>query len=217
MTHTSHQNDVATTVKSYVSRQQHGRVFSIEQMLTRKGLDADKKPAALKALSRLTLEQKIVRLANGVYYRPRVGRFGRLPLDIEELVAAVVKTKKATVVPAGVAAVNALGLDTQLPMVMSYFSSERLRSSYHIKNVKFEYKESLNFFIHHLHIKNDEQRNTALLFWSALSYLDIHGLPHYHDEMYQKFIELLKPESRVLFLNALPSSMKWVRIKFVKG
>lgn len=206
--------DVASTVQSYVNHQQLGRVFSLDQLLLRKGFTEIQKPAVLKALSRLVQDKKIVRLTNGSYYRPKVGRFGRLPLETSELIIAVIKTKNATVIPGGVAAINALGLDTQLPMVRSFLSSERIRSRYNVKNVRFEYKESLHYFSRHFLIKDDEQRYLALLFWSALNHMDKDGITLYKKELSIKFDTLLKPETKKSFFKALPVSMRWVRESF---
>lgn len=209
--------DIASSVHSYVNHQVQGRVFSLEQLLERKKITASQKPAALKALSRMVNEKKIIRVTNGAYYRPKMGRFGRLPIEIAELINAVTKTKKATIVPGGVAAVNALGLDTQLPMVHSFLSSERIRAKYKVHNVRFEYKESLQYFSEHFKIKDNSQREVGLLFWSALNHMDKQSINLYKKDLSRKFDELLKPETKQSFFKALPTSMKWVRESFSQG
>ncbi|MGM3183313.1 DUF6088 family protein [Dickeya oryzae] len=197
-------------VNSYVSHQLPGRVFTHDQLIERKGITEDQRSATLKALSRMVGEKKIVRVSQGVYYRPRMSRFGSLPIEPRELITAVTKSKKVTIVPAGVSAVNALGLDTQLPMVHSFFTSERLRAKYNVKNVKFEYKESLQYFVERFNIKDEEQRAKALLFWSALSHINRDDASFYKDKLYKRFRELLTPQTQESFFRALPASMRWV-------
>lgn len=209
--HKSHARaDVSSYVSSYVSHQQPGRVFTHEQLIERKGLTEDQRSAALKALSRMVGEKKIVRVSQGSYYRPKMSRFGSMPIEPRELITAVTRSKRATIVPAGVAAVNALGLDTQLPMVRSFFSSERLRAKYNVKNVKFEYKESLQYFIERFNVKDKEQREQALLFWSALNHISRYDASCYKDGLSKKFNMLLTPQTKESFFKSLPVSMKWV-------
>ena len=203
-------SDVSFHVNSYVSHQQPGRIFTHKQLIERKGITEDQRSAALKALSRMVSEKKIVRVSQGTYYRPKISRFGSLPIEPRELVVAVTKSKNATIVPAGVAAVNALGLDTQLPMVRSFFSSERLRAKYNVKNVKFEYKESLQYFIERFNVKDKEQRTQALLFWSALNHISRYDASCYKDDLSKKFNKLLTPQTRESFFKSLPVSMRWV-------
>ncbi|CAK1770331.1 MULTISPECIES: DUF6088 family protein [Vibrio] len=207
---TTPNSTTANIIQSYVNCQQRGRVFTTVQLIEKKGISDKEKSAALRALSRLVKNKELVRLSYGAYYRPRLGTFGRLPIETDELVKSVTKTKKATVIPAGVAAVNALGLDTQLPMVKSYFISERVRSKYNVKNVKFEYKESLHYFAAHFKVTDDNQRETALLFWSAVSHMDKSGIELYKNELTKKFTSLLTSKTQQQFFKALSPSMKWV-------
>lgn len=214
--HKSHANaDVSSSVSSYINHQLPGRVFTHEQMMERKGISEDQRSAALKALSRMVNEKKIIRVSQGVYYRPKRSRFGSLPIEPQELITAVTKSKKATIVPAGIAAVNALGLDTQLPMVRSFFSSARLRAKYNVKNVKFEYKESLQYFVERLNVKDGEQRAKALLFWSALNHINNNDVKFYKDDLAKRFNEILTPQTQESFFKSLPVSMKWVNEYFV--
>jgi hypothetical protein len=208
---------IASIVLSYVNQQLRGKVFTVEQFVAKKELNSAERSAALKALSRLAIDKTLVRVANGTYYRPKESRFGRLPLEMQELVKVVAKTKKATVIPAGATAVNALGLDTQLPMVRSYFISERIRSDFKVKNVKFEYKESLHYFSEHFKVKDKEKRQAGLLFWSAISYMDERGVELYKNKLAVKFYSLLDLNTQEQFFNALSPSMKWVRDSLDQG
>lgn len=207
--HQKSPNEISTTVKSYISHLHFGKVFTTTQILHKKNLSDHHRDAIASTLSRMNKKKEIMRITNGVYYRPKLSRFGRLPLDTEELVAGLAKRKDATITPAGLAAVNALGLDTQLPMVKSFIISERIRAKIDVKNVKLEYKESFKFFINHFDVKEEKTRNKAFILWSALSYLDKNGFKHHEDKFTCKFKMMLEPNVQVKFIKALPRSMKW--------
>lgn len=207
----------STIVKSYVKHKHLGKVFTIDNIVDKKGLNTSVRAAATKALSRMVKNNELIRVTNGTYYRPKISKFGRLPLETKELIKIVSETKKATIIPAGTAAINALGLDTQLPMVRSYFISERIRSDYKASNIIFKYKESLHYFNKNLKIKDKNKRQTALLFWSAMSYMDQKGVEMYYNKLIEKFNLLLDSETQESFFKALPQSMMWVHKSLQKG
>lgn len=80
-----------------------------------------------KAVSRaLSVEEKrgyIVRLANGIYLRPKKTRFGIVYPSVDEMVRAIAKRDKAKVQPCGTTALNKLGLSTQVPTKYTYLTS----------------------------------------------------------------------------------------------
>ncbi|WP_407332384.1 DUF6088 family protein [Enterovibrio sp. 27052020O] len=204
-------HNISQMVTSYVSHLHLGKPFTLDQVASKYSLSHDERQTASKALQRLVSTKKIARLTNGTYYRPKVSRFGPLPLETAEVVKVVTRSKKATVVPAGAAAVNQLGLDTQLPMVSSYYVSVRTRCQLAQKSVKFEYKESLHYFVDHFKVADKDVKNTALLMWSALSYLNLHGSELYATKLTQKFNESFDKHSKKKFFEALPRSMHWAK------
>lgn len=73
--------------------------------------------AVRKALDRLEDKKIIVRVAQGIYVRPKVSEFiGLLVPTAEEVAEAIVKRDRIRTVPTGSYALNALGLSTQIPM-----------------------------------------------------------------------------------------------------
>ena len=80
-----------------------------------------------KVISRaLSAEEKrgnIVRLANGVYLRPRNTRFGIVYPSVDEMVKAIAYRDMAKVQPCGMTALNILGLSTQVPTKYTYLTS----------------------------------------------------------------------------------------------
>lgn len=80
---------------------------------------------AANALGRLHAKGGIARAIRGVYYAPeRSALMGtEVPASADEVVRAVARANKLIVAPSGGAALNALGLDTQVPARLVYVSS----------------------------------------------------------------------------------------------
>lgn len=73
--------------------------------------------AIQKSLERLADKQVIVRVAQGIYVRPKISKLiGTLFPSAEEVAEAIAKRDRIRTVPAGSYALNALGLSTQVPM-----------------------------------------------------------------------------------------------------
>src|SRR5690554_7002031 len=70
--------------------------------------------AVRKALDRLEDKKIIVRVAHGIYVRPKMSEFiGQILPTAEEIAEAIAKRDKIRTVPTGSYALNALGLSTQ--------------------------------------------------------------------------------------------------------
>ena len=78
-------------------------------------------------LSELVAEGKVMRLANGIYYKPVRTRFGELKPSVDTIVRAIARRDKAQILPTGAAAENMLGLSTQIPMNYVYLTSGSAR------------------------------------------------------------------------------------------
>lgn len=73
--------------------------------------------AIRKALGRLVKKQVLIRVAQGIYFRPKICKLiGSLVPSAEEVTEAIVKRDKIRTLPTGSYALNALGLSTQMPM-----------------------------------------------------------------------------------------------------
>lgn len=73
--------------------------------------------AIRKALDRLEKKQVIIRVAQGIYVRPKVSKLiGTLIPSAEEVAEAIAKRDRIRTLPTGSYALNALGLSTQVPM-----------------------------------------------------------------------------------------------------
>lgn len=73
--------------------------------------------AIRKALDRLEEKKVIIRVAHGIYVRPKISKLiGPLTPSAEEVAEAIAKRDRIRTVPTGSYALNALGLSTQVPM-----------------------------------------------------------------------------------------------------
>lgn len=73
--------------------------------------------AVQKSFERLKDKKVIVRVAQGIYVRPKISKLiGALTPTAEEVAEAIAKRDRIRTVPTGSYALNALGLSTQVPM-----------------------------------------------------------------------------------------------------
>ena len=81
-----------------------------------------------ETLTELTNEGVLVKLAQGVYAKPRMSRFGVALPSVEKIVQAIAVRDNAKVLPSGMTALNALGLSTQVPMNYTYLTTGSQRT-----------------------------------------------------------------------------------------
>ena len=74
-------------------------------------------------LSELTTEGMLVKIAHGIYAKPRNSRFGVVFPSVDKVVQAIAVRDNAEVLPSGMTALNALGLSTQVPMNYTYLTT----------------------------------------------------------------------------------------------
>ncbi len=74
-------------------------------------------------LSALTNEGMLVKIAHGIYAKPRNSRFGVVLPSVDKVVQAIAARDNAEVLPSGMTALNALGLSTQVPMNYTYLTT----------------------------------------------------------------------------------------------
>ena len=105
--------------------------------------------SVLKALERMTNEEKIVRVAKGIYCYPKIDRrlgLGVLYPSIDEIARAVARRDRARIVPTGAQAMNLLGLSEQVPMNVVYLTdgSARRLKLYGERGITFQHTSPKN-------------------------------------------------------------------------
>jgi predicted transcriptional regulator of viral defense system len=81
-----------------------------------------------KALERLVKSGEMERVAQGIYARPVIDKYiGKVLPGIEEIAVAIAKRDRATIVPTGSYAMYKLGLTTQVPLNIVFYSDTSAR------------------------------------------------------------------------------------------
>lgn len=78
---------------------------------------------ASKLLSLMASYNVLERLAKGIYYKPVVTDFGNVYPSTEKIVKAIAEHEHAEILPTGEAALNALGMSTQVPLKAVYLTT----------------------------------------------------------------------------------------------
>lgn len=81
-----------------------------------------------KALERLVKSGELERIATGIYVRPIIDDYiGKVLPSIEKIAVAIAKRDRATIVPTGSYAMYKLGLTTQVPLNIVYYTDTSAR------------------------------------------------------------------------------------------
>lgn len=78
---------------------------------------------AASILSLLCDEEKISRIAFGIYVKPTMSSLGPVMPSMQEIAQAIAKRDSAQILPSGATAENFLGFSTQIPMNTVYLTS----------------------------------------------------------------------------------------------
>ncbi|MGB1284047.1 MAG: DUF6088 family protein [Polaribacter sp.] len=157
--------------------------------------------AIRKALDRLEDKKVIIRVAHGIYVRPKMSEFiGPILPTAEEIAEAIAKRDKIRTVPTGSYALNALGLSTQIPMNIVLLTDGSPRT------IKIG-KRTIKF-------KKTTPKN--LLAKGKISRLAIQALKELgngkvSNEEEQKIIELLKKEDQKHLLHDIALVPVWIQ------
>jgi len=186
----------ADKIQEIVDRQPEGTLFFPEDFA-----DLGSPENVRKALERLRNRQKITRVAQGIYARPKQNAYiGSVFPSAEEVAAAIAKRDRARILPTGSTALNALGLSTQVPMKIVLLTDGTARI------VKVG-KRTINF-------KKTTPRNLAVK--GAISSLVIQGLKaigkgKLSEPDEQKLISLLRKEKHEDLLHDIRLAPVWVQ------
>ncbi len=114
-------------IESKIKNHKRGKIFFINDFAPLGSPDAVK-----KALQRLTNSRLLVRLANGIYWYPKLEKelhgvkISGMP-TLDEIAKAIAKRDKARIVPTGNHALNLLNLSTQVPANVVYLTDGATR------------------------------------------------------------------------------------------
>ncbi|MGI6321715.1 MAG: DUF6088 family protein [Bacteroidales bacterium] len=154
-----------------------------------------------KALVRLMESGELHRVATGIYVRPEKDRvLGVVLPGIEEIAEAIRKRDKARIVPTGSYALYKLGLTTQMPMNVVYYTDSTARK------IKVG-KQTITF-------KRASARNLSTIgdiSKLAIQALKTIGKDKVTNEELGKIRELLKQEKPFHLQHDLKIAPEWIR------
>jgi hypothetical protein len=102
---------------SKVNRSKKGTIFLPDSFLP---IDTH---YASNVLSELCKDGTLVRVAFGIYIKPKMSTFGPVMPTLEEVAKAIATRDSAQILPTGATAENYLGFSTQVPMNAMYLTS----------------------------------------------------------------------------------------------
>ena len=200
MTSQSIENKILFTI----NRKKHGTILFASDFAS-----AGERKAINKALERIALSGKIIRIARGIYCKPKVDTefgFGILYPSVDEVAQAIAQRDKCRIVPTGDAALNKLGLSTQVPMNAVYYTdgTPRRIKVYNGKGILFKHvvPKRLNF-----------KSELVMLITFALQTI---GQGHVSDEQLDRIKQLLSKESKERVYEDLELIPSWIRSIILK-
>ncbi len=110
-------NMMKQTIISKVNRSRKGTIFLPDSFLP---IDTH---YASNVLSELCNAGKLVRVAAGIYVKPKISQFGPVMPTIGEIAQIIANRDDAQLLPTGTTAENYLGFSTQVPMNAVYLTS----------------------------------------------------------------------------------------------
>ena len=81
-----------------------------------------------KILHEATITGILEKAGHGIYFKPKVSRFGNVPMPLEKIARKIAERDKCEILPTGSMAANLIGLSTQVPMNLSYITTGSTRT-----------------------------------------------------------------------------------------
>lgn len=81
-----------------------------------------------KILHEATITGMLEKAGHGIYIKPKISRFGKVPVPLEKIAREIADRDKCEILPTGSTAANLIGLSTQVPMNLSYITTGSTRT-----------------------------------------------------------------------------------------
>lgn len=171
--------------------------------------DAGERKTINKAFERIALSGKIIRLARGIYCKPKVDTefgFGVMYPSVDDVAQAIAQRDKCRIVPTGDTALNKLGLSTQVPMNAVYLTdgTPRRIKIYNGRGILFK---------HVVPKRLDFKSELIMLITFALQTL---GQGNLSEEQFSRIKQLLSNEPKERISEDLKLIPGWIRSIILK-
>lgn len=81
-----------------------------------------------KILHEATISGVLEKAGHGIYIKPKISRFGKVPVPLEKIAREIAARDKCHILPTGSTAANLIGLSTQVPLNLSYITTGSTRA-----------------------------------------------------------------------------------------
>ncbi len=196
---------IENKILSTINRKKHGAI-----LLASDFAGIGERKAVNKAFERIALSGKIIRIARGIYCKPKIDTefgFGIIYPSVDDVAQAIAQRDKCRIVPTGDAALNKLGLSTQVPMNAVYYTdgTPRRIKVYNGKGILFKHvvPKRLNF-----------KSELVMLITFALQTL---GQGNVSDVQLDRIKQLLSNESKGRVYEDLELVPGWIRSIILKA
>lgn len=99
-----------------------------------------------KILHEATINGILEKAGHGIYIKPKVSRFGHIPVPLEKIAREIADRDKCKILPTGSTAANLIGLSTQVPMNLSYITTGSTRTiNIEGRKISFRHASPKNF------------------------------------------------------------------------
>ena len=99
-----------------------------------------------KILHEATISGVLEKAGHGIYIKPKISRFGKVPVPLEKIAREIADRDKCEILPAGSTAANLIGLSTQVPMNLSYITTGSTRTiKISDRKISFRHASPRNF------------------------------------------------------------------------
>lgn len=199
------EQNIEKKIRCVIDRKKHGTILFASDFA-----DMGERKTINKAFERIALSGKIIRLARGIYCKPKVDTefgFGILYPSVDDVAQAIAQRDKCRIVPTGDAASNKLGLSTQVPMNAVYFTdgTPRRIKIYNGKGILFK---------HVVPKRLDFKSELIMLITFALQAI---GQGNVSDEQLKRINQLLSHEPKEQIVEDLKLVPGWIRSIILKA
>ena len=139
-------NSSYTAIKNKIDTSERGTLFFPDDFATFGSSDAVR-----SALVRLCKNETLIRVAQGIYYYPKIDTkwgSGIIPPSVEEIANGIAKRDRVRIAPTGAYVLNLLGLSTQVPANVVFVTdgSQRRINIGKGKGILFKHTSEMRLF-----------------------------------------------------------------------
>lgn len=184
----------SNAIKKTLSHYKENELIFASRLYKKELYNQISEAAFYKTLERMCQSGKLVKIAKGTYYLPKVSKYGIVPPSEKEIISSFTKNGTGTIV--GYSLYNALNLTTQVAKSIDIMSSSIEAFTKKIRNitihqVQIDYSESVKNIIHGLEVLQNYYNIQDINNISFLAYTK-ELAEQYNEEVFERVISTIK-------------------------